>query len=320
MHDVQSRAAPPRRRSRIQKSVTPNNTKKQVYTELFQSIAERLAGQLTVIRTLFESGKKEHSGSALMINGGDDLLYCLTAEHVLTPSKRVPPSTVKVQHNYHVEHMSIGGPSGQKLVPLRRKYFQIVGCDVVLAESAFSGTALVLNSGLAAPVSTFEHTPSIQSLQQDDLLLIAGFPSVQVTELPFVKEAKYNLHGYFFKAKCITSNDPDEHHFRITGNPIGFEPHGLSGSAVWLIRKLGDSEQAGCVFDPLMGDKSEFRLIFIGVVVRYLPKQESFVAVCGGTCAQFVKKGLELMPNIRDGDEHQRIMEIVRDRTDTSSS
>lgn len=300
--------------------MTPNNTKDKVYSELFQSIAERLAGQLTAIRTLFESGKKEHSGSALMINCGGDLLYCLTAEHVLSPSKREPPSTAKVRHNYHVEHMSIDGPSGQNLVPLRPKHFLVEDLDIALSESMFSGTALVTNPSLAAPVSTFEHTPSIQSLQPEDLLLIAGFPGVKVTELPFMKEAKYGLHGYFFKAKDITSNDPDEHHFRVTGNPIDFEPLGMSGSPVWLIRKLGESEQAGCVLDPLKGDGSEFRLIFFGVVVRYLPKQKSFVAVCGEICAQFVQKGLEAMPKIRDGDEHQQIMDIVRDKIDSPSS
>lgn len=322
VHEVQSRTAPPRRRSRTRNSVTPNNTKDKVYSELFQSIAERLAGQLTAIRTLFESSQKEHSGSALMINCGGDSLYCLTAEHVLSPSKREPPSTAKVLHNYHIEHMSSAGPSGSKMVPLRRKYFRIEDLDVALSESAFSGTALVTNSSLAAPVSTFEDTPSIQSLQPEDLLLIAGFPSAKVTELQFMREAKYGLHGYFFKAKDITSNDPDEHHYRITGNPMDFEPHGMSGSPVWLIRKLGatESEQAGCVLDPLKGDRSEFRLIFFGVVVRYLSKEKSFVAVCGEICAQFVRKGLEVMPKIRDSDEHQQIMDVVRDKTDSPFS
>ena len=94
----------------------------------------------------------------------------------------------------------------------------------------------------------------------------------------------------------------------------------MSGSPVWLIRKLGDSGQANDALDPLKGDGSDFQLIFFGVVVRYLPKEDSFVAVYGEVCAQFVQEGLEIMPKIRDGDEHQQIMDIVRDRTDGPSS
>jgi hypothetical protein len=133
-----------------------------------------------------------------------------------------------------------------------------------------------------------------------------------------MKSANYGLHGYFFKARDITSSGLSEHHYRISGKPIGFEPHGMSGSPVWLVRTPGDIHlgQAESVLDPSKGGASDFQLIFFGIVVRYLPNEKSFVAVCGETCARFVGKGLEVMPEIRDGNEHQQIMKIVQNMTD----
>ena len=255
-----------------------------------------------------------------MIRTSGGLLCCLTAEHVITPKKRDPPSAATVLLNYYAEYMKFAGALGSSIRPLRRKYFRIDDLDIALSESMISGTAIDADSCIGAPASIFEDTSTLDSLHPEDLLLVAGFPGAHLTELRFMSSSNYGLHGYFFKAKDITSNAPDEHHYRITGSPIDFEPNGMSGSPVWLVRKPreNDGEDAGLFFDPIIELNGEFQLEFFGIVVRYLPHKRSFVAVKGEICRQFVRERLEHMPKIRDGSQHQQILDVVQDLTECS--
>ena len=85
---------------------------------------------ITSIRTLFVGQEKdEHSGTALMLTDDHGDTFCLTANHVVTPTSRTPPKTIEVVKHSYTENLRLsedGDPTPGFM--LRRKYYKSESC------------------------------------------------------------------------------------------------------------------------------------------------------------------------------------------------
>ena len=144
---------------------------------LNKKVAEFLLGFVSPIRTEFIDGKKENSGTGLLMQADENRIYCLTADHVLSPENRSTPMRVKIKHHSHVVGLRVGSKSNE--YPLRRKFYNSEEVDIALAESALSGTGLV--DGLDArcvPIDKILYAADI-TVHPDDLFFVVGFPTTK---------------------------------------------------------------------------------------------------------------------------------------------
>jgi len=237
----------------------------------------------------------------------ENRIYCLTADHVLSPENRSTPIRVKIKHHSHVVGLRVGSKSNE--YPLRRKFYNNEEVDIALAESALSGTDLVDRlDARCVPIDKILYAADI-TVHPDDLFFVVGFPTSRVTELRATRNASYQAHTVFFYGKQIVSESIDGLYYEFLALRQKTSPKGVSGAPIWMIRDT-EAPNAPLLVDSLDSariQEANFTLRFSGIAVRFDSASDKFEAIKSEACRQFITGCVPNMDRIRDSKEHDNI-------------
>lgn len=252
-----------------------------------------LARYVTPIRTLKKNLSTEHSGTGLLLSSGNDRVYCLTADHVLSPINRNPSSNMEVNCHMHSTIKEMNNDSNTYM--LRRRFYRNDITDIALAESCISETGLQDHLDLQfAPINNFIEGEDMKVFD-DDTFIMSGYPTSLVLENTAIRHTEYGLHSFFFWGKSIYT-DSSSSPFYEFGKGLIDAPHGMSGSPIWLIRikERPNSPITPELLDPANIGELNFSLIFFGIVTNFNSTSERFVAIKPKICRMFVAQHINI--------------------------
>ncbi len=278
-----------------------------IASALLDSIGDDLVTTITAIRTEFESGSKRFSGTGLLLLDSGGRVYCLTADHVVSPKRRSTPirSSGVVRH-YHSQFLEEGGR--YESFALRSKYYKSESVDLAMLESCLSETemareyedrVMTLDALLAAGSET---------VFANDILVMAGLPAEKLSEIPITRESNHGVLFNFFYADQGRLCESAGYCYEI---PFSGEisPEGMSGSPVWVVRVTSNAHEpldhAYVTSTPI--NEQRLSAAFLGLATHYQEHTGKVVAVRPAACAAFVKKARSVMPTIRLPEEDEWI-------------
>ena len=284
---------------------------KQLLPETLENFTDHvgnaLLATLTTIRTIYADDKEEHSGTGLIVSDGM-LKYVLTANHVLSPSRRVPPRQILVKRHYHTFNLRKGSEPSKPFA-LRDKFYRSESLDLAIIESILSDRSELDDRKDYYSIRKFENLDEFDAFN-DDIFVVCGFPEAQMTEIPAAREVNHRMLIHYFSG-TDGSNDPhekDRYRFKYDGALV-HPPSGLSGSPVWLLRDRNNPNKAlsADYLNKKSGKELSIITIFCGIVTNYFDESKEISAVRRELCCEFVKQAMEILPTLRVKEEDEWI-------------
>lgn len=269
---------------------------------------------ISILNTKYVGGVEEFSGTGLLVSDGAKK-YVFTANHVLDPSKRVPPRSGEVELNYHSFGLQKGG-SPNRPYALRRKYWCSEKQDLALIESAVSERLDIDPKTDYYPIDTLTK-PVTFDPYLEDLFVVCGFPAQKRLRIPVVAEIKHGMLVHYFAGHHGREDPAVNTRFRIKFDGRNVSPTGISGSPVWLIRNMDEINSPLTIehLSRLSGKGCQFVAQVIGVVVEYFEESGEISAVKSDVCAEFVKQAQQaqtVIPTLRNPNEDEWIDQQLR--------
>jgi hypothetical protein len=291
-------------------------------------LAERagpgLLALVTAIRTRYvEKPFEEHSGTGLLLTNQQGNTFCLTANHVVTPSSRVPTDSREVIQHFYMENIGRADKDGRiflddtsPLPPpfrLRRKYFKSERYDLAMLSSCLNGYEL-------PGIRRFNYCPysnvagaNLQQIFNEDVFAVCGFPSVLETSLPDIRLTNYVPLLHLFNGSHGENHPSDSACYSIKYSATNPSPNGLSGAPVWLLRErdfpstpLDVNRVRACY---TRGDPNFFRSWFAGIVTRYDKSAGLIDVTRPEICAEFSMVAEQAQPDLIDEPDDNIIKE-----------
>ena len=294
-----------------------------------QKILAELAGPamlsyVTSIRTRYiDQIDDEHSGTGLLLTNQQGETYCLTANHVVTPSSRIPLDSRKViQHNY-VENLGRADDSGRIFlgddapIPppfrLRRRYLQSAACDLAILGSCLNGYELPGISRKNYYPYSYLANARFHEIFDGDVFAVCGFPTVLATNLPAIRQTNYLPLLHLFTGSQGANCSYDEKRYTIEYSDTNTLPHGLSGAPVWLMReslspsaRLDTNRLRACY---KRGEPVKLTSWFAGILVSYDRSAGRIQAIRPEVCADFSTKAEQSKKDLKDKADDEIIEE-----------
>lgn len=273
--------------------------------QLTEIVGGGILSTLSIINTKYSSGEEGFSGTGLMVADGTKK-YIFTANHVIDPSRRIPPRSEKVERTFHT--IGLHKDKQSTLYPLRRNYFKSEDHDLAIGESVISERLDIDPKDDYYPIDNLIN-PIPFDISEEDFFVICGFPAQKRIRISVVREIKHQMLSHFFQGHHARQDQDFITRFRIKYDGEKVRPEGLSGSPVWILRNADDSDIPLTV-DRLKGlseMNSHFTAHVIGIVVEYFKEESEISAVKLDICANFVKQAKEMLPGLRSQDEDEWI-------------
>lgn len=273
---------------------------------LVDAIGNGIFSTLTAIRTLYEDKQMKYSGMGLLLSYRSDGIYCLTANHVISPEARSNPVRTPVKCHYCAHHLQ--KDVNTRSLMLRRLGFKSPSLDLALLESCLSGSQIA-NKYRPAYLS-YEDLKAAANFDvfTDDILVIAGLPQQFMVDISGIADSSYGVLFHLFTGTQICEDENSSHLYEVQYDS-DISPHGLSGSAAWVIRA---SEHPGKTLDLeylRKTNSNELRLTasFAGLAVEHKKGSNKLGVVKPGACAKFAKEAEPRMTDLRNPEEDDHI-------------
>lgn len=279
---------------------------------------------VTSIRTRYiDQIDDEHSGTGLLLTNQHRETYCLTANHVVTPSSRVPLDSRRVIQHSYVENLGRADDSGRIFlgddspIPppfrLRRRYFKSAACDLAILRSCLNGYELPgIRRTTYYPYSYLENA-RFHEVFDEDVFAVCGFPTALTTSLPASRQTIHPPLLHLFTGSQGANHSYDEKRYTIEYADTNPLPHGLSGAPVWLVResvspstRLDTSRLRACF---KRGEPVKLNSSFAGILVSYDRSAGRIQAIRPEVCAEFVTKAEQSKADLKDEVDDKSIEE-----------
>ena len=297
--------------------------------EDIRTILGELAGSamlayVTPIRTSYVGQDfDKHSGTGMLLTNQHRQTFCLTANHVVTPSSRSDrDSRIVVQHTY-CENMGRADDAGRiflgddspipPLFRLKRKYFKSESCDLAMLGSCLNGYDLPGIGRTNYYPYSYVANAKFQEVFNEDVFAVCGFPDALTTPIPASKEVIHSPLLHLFTGSQGASHSSDIKRYTLDYANANPSPHGLSGAPVWLLREtispttpLDTNRIRDCY---KRGDPLNLTWWFAGIVVSHDQAAGRIQAIRPEVCAEFATKAEQSYQDLADPDEDKIIQE-----------
>lgn len=282
-----------------------------------------LAYVTTILTRYVDQKFEDHSGTGLLLTNQHQQTFCLTANHVVTPSSRVPTDSREVvQHSYY-ENLGRVDDAGrifqddqspiQSAFRLRRKYFKSEDCDLAMLGSCLNGYNL-------PGIRRTDYYPyrylvgaNFQEIFNEDVFAICGFPGALTTSFPESRLINYGPLMHLFTGSQGSNHSSDNKRYTIKYADANPSPHGLSGAPVWLIREtnspltqLDNNRVRDCC---KRGNPVSFTSWFAGIVASYDQTAGRIQVIRPEVCAEFATKAEQALHDLTDKADDKIIEE-----------
>lgn len=284
-----------------------------------------ILGLITSIRTSYIGQTfEDHSGTGLLLTNEQGQTFCLTANHVVTPSSRVPPDSREVVQHLYVENLGRVDSIGRifldddSAIPppirLRRKYFKSEDCDLAMLGSCFNGHDVPpgIRRTNYYPYN-FLAGANLNQVLNEDIFAVCGFPGALMTSFPESRLINYSPLMHLFTGLQGASHSSDSKRYTIEYADANPSPHGLSGAPVWLLREtispttpLDTNRIRDCC---KRGDPVNITSWFAGIVASYDQSAGRIQVIRPEVCAEFATKAERSQLDLTDEDEDKMIKE-----------
>ncbi|MEW8266492.1 MAG: hypothetical protein AB2731_10145 [Candidatus Thiodiazotropha sp.] len=273
--------------------------------QLTDIIGGGILSTISVINTKYSNGNEEFSGTGLIVSDRSKK-YIFTANHVIDPSKRIPPRSENVEKTFH--SIGLKKDKQSKLYPLCQSYFCSETQDLAIGESLTSERLDIDSKVDYYPIENVLN-PIPFNISNEDFFVLCGFPAQKKTQIHVTRETNHEMLNHFFQGHHGRQDPDSSTRFRIKYDGDKVHPGGLSGSPVWIIRNANNSDNPLTInqLKQLSGEKAAFIVHVIGIVVEYFAETSEISAVKSDVCAEFVRQARERLPNLRSQTEDEWI-------------
>jgi hypothetical protein len=293
---------------------------------LAQRAGPAMLALITNIRTSYKGQAfDEHSGTGLLVTNQFGQTFCLTANHVVTPSSRTSPDNREVVQHTYCENLGRADEFGRIFLEdnspipppfrLRRKYFKSESCDLAIPGSCLNGFVLPGIRRKNYYPYDYLANANFHEIFNEDVFAVCGFPEKLTTTILASREVIHSPLLHLFTGSQCANHSLDFKRYILEYANANPSPHGMSGAPVWLLRE-STSPAAPLDFHQVRncyerGDPIHITSWFAGVVVSHEPTEGRIQVIRPEVCAEFATKAEQDQLALMDPDEDKIIEEQI---------